>query len=62
MILLDKTVLTEVQFASDVQHWDIIKPVRDTVSTHTLEIFINGDSTNTDISEENPIYIEICYE
>jgi len=62
MIMLGRVVLTDVQYTSDIQHWDIIKSTKDTVSTHYLEIFINGDPTNTDISEENPLYIEICYE
>jgi hypothetical protein len=57
---LPRTTLTEVDYeANDSNNWDVIKD--GTISTHILECLINADSSNTDISSGNPLYIELSY-
>jgi len=57
MASLPRSTLTEVDYSASEDHWDAIKEPSD-LSTATIELFINGSSTNTDISNSNPVYIE----
>lgn len=55
---LPRVTLAEVDYEAPNDHWDEIKAIPSDLSTTNLEIYINGDSTNTDIDNSNPVYIE----
>lgn len=55
---LPRTTLTEVDYESQEAHWDEVKDIPQDLSTTQIELYINGSSTNTDITSLNPCYIE----
>ena len=55
---LPRTTLTEVDYEAHVDHWDVKKSSSEYLGIVGLECYINGDSTDTDISPVNPLYIE----
>lgn len=56
---LPRTSLAEVDYEAHVDHWDVVQPST-RLLTVDLECYVNGDSTNNDISPSNPLYIEFA--
>lgn len=56
--IMPRVTLTEVDYFSLGDRWDAEKKKPCDLSTARLECYINGESTNNDISQSNPIYIE----
>ena len=55
---LPRTTLTELDYESDSNNkWDIVKQPTE-IGTHIIELYINGDTTNGDITIGNPCVID----
>jgi hypothetical protein len=57
-LILPETNNTPIVYSSFPNTWDVILDFPLTTGQHTLQLFINGSSSNIDISTTNPIFIE----
>ena len=56
--ILPRATLTEIDYESPEDRWDEERNTPTDLGVCTLELYINGDSTNADITALNPVYIE----
>ncbi len=62
LLTLPRTTLTEYDYEAYPNEWHVEIPSGGQVGNNKLEIYINNDPSNTDISPSNPVYIEFQYE
>lgn len=62
LITFPRTTLTEFDYENYPTEWHVEFESGHQVGINTLECYINNDPSNDDISDSNPLYIEIEYQ
>jgi hypothetical protein len=57
-LIVPETASTPIVYSSFPNTWDVELDFPLTIGQHTLQLYINGSSSNIDISTTNPIFIE----
>jgi len=61
-IVMPRTTQTSCDYESLAGVWDVELTQPTIIGTHILQLYINNNPSNDDITSENPVYIEIQYE